>query len=296
MTRKRPTYPSVRELIDLYLRMDAGNQASDTLAGRRALLMDFAGDHGDKPWNGVTKLDLAMWIQAHEGWRSDWTVKRAYSTVGRVFSWACKLDLIPANPFAGLSHRPGSRGRPLTDGEFRAMLRASDATFRRVLFFLFWTGARPCEMSALQWSNVDLDGGIAILERHKTARSTGMPRAIILVDQCVRMLRYIKRHQSADTIHVFLNYRRSPWTRVSLGLRLYRLRAKAKLPMDARLYSLRHRMGTACILAGVDLKTTAELMGHSSTRMTEHYLHLAGQRDHLKQALAKVFNKNGKGK
>jgi hypothetical protein len=32
----------------------------------------------------------------------------------------------------------------------------------------------------------------------------------------------------------------------------------------------------------VDLKTVSALLGHTSTRMTEHYVHLAGDVGHLR--------------
>jgi site-specific recombinase XerD len=54
------------------------------------------------------------------------------------------------------------------------------------------------------------------------------------------------------------------------------------------LYGLRHAFGTRSILNGVDLKTLSELMGHTTTRTTEHYLHLAGQRSHLADAMLRA--------
>jgi site-specific recombinase XerD len=41
---------------------------------------------------------------------------------------------------------------------------------------------------------------------------------------------------------------------------------------------------------GIDLKTVAELLGHASTRMTEHYVHVAGDVGHLLDAANKVTN------
>ena len=68
-----------------------------------------------------------------------------------------------------------------------------------------------------------------------------------------------------------------------------RARMKAGVPADAKLYGTRHAFGTRAIINGeLDLKTVAELMGHTSTRMTEHYLHLAGQHAHLAAAMQRV--------
>ena len=85
--------------------------------------------------------------------------------------------------------------------------------------------------------------------------------------------------------HVFLTFRGTPWNRSSLGLRMRRLRERAGLPDDVKLYGIRHQFGTQSIVNGVDVKTLSELMGHTSTRMTEHYLHLAGRHEHLASAM-----------
>lgn len=55
--------------------------------------------------------------------------------------------------------------------------------------------------------------------------------------------------------------------------------------MDAKLYGLRHAFGTNAIVNGVDIKTLSVLMGHESTRMTEHYLHLASRSEHLELSM-----------
>ena len=50
-------------------------------------------------------------------------------------------------------------------------------------------------------------------------------------------------------------------------------------------------MADAAIVRGVDIKTLAQLMGHQSTRMTEHYLHLAGEREHLGESMRRATSR-----
>src|SRR5262249_45637148 len=103
----------------------------------------------------------------------------------------------------------------------------------------------------------------------------------------LRLLIFLKRLNQPGS-HVFLTHRKTPWHRVSLAQRLKRSRRAAGVPEDAKLYGLRHAFGTRAVLRGVDIKTLAELLGHSSTKMSEHYIHLTGQRAHLAEAMAKV--------
>ena len=81
---------------------------------------------------------------------------------------------------------------------------------------------------------------------------------------------------------MFLNDRGNPWHRSSLSLRHPALPASRQgIPADATLYGVRHKFGTAAIVRGVDIMTTSQLMGHRSTRMTEHYVHLSGEANTL---------------
>ena len=58
-----------------------------------------------------------------------------------------------------------------------------------------------------------------------------------------------------------------------------RARAGVGRAGELRLYDLRHGFATAALEAGADVRTTADLMGHASTRMTmEVYQHVADER------------------
>ena len=93
---------------------------------------------------------------------------------------------------------------------------------------------------------------------------------------------------------VFLNHRRTPWNRSSLSLRMRRAREKAGVPDDAKLYGLRHRFATKALVNGVDMKTLAELLGHTTRRMTEHYLAaLGGEKEHLRDAMKRAVGEGG---
>ena len=161
---------------------------------------------------------------------------------------------------------------------------AQGKRFRLLLAFLFRTGARPGEMSSMRWSDVDLENLRIVLREHKTAGKVHKPRVIPLTPAIIRVLAVTKSRFPSDD-HVFLGDRGNPWNRCSLSLRIQRCRARQGIPADAKLYGVRHRFGTSAIVNGVDIKTLEQLMGHASTRMTEHYLYLTGGQEHLGRAM-----------
>ena len=58
--------------------------------------------------------------------------------------------------------------------------------------------------------------------------------------------------------------------------------------LDFRLYDLRHTFGSRAVMAGVDLPTLKELMGHSTITMTMRYIHPTPE--HKIEALKKLEN------
>src|SRR5262249_38520910 len=113
------------------------------------------------------------------------------------------------------------------------------------------------------------------------------PRVIPLHQVVLTLLIEIKRRNEHEEF-VFLTQRRTLWNRCNLSLRMQRAREAAGVPEDAKLYGLRHGFGTRAVLNGVAIKTLSELLGHTSTKMSEHYVHLAGETTHLARAMDQV--------
>jgi integrase len=289
---------TVASVIDRYLTHARGDLAKPTLAIRKLYLDSFVEAEGWRLVSDAKKIHLTEWVKAHPEWASDWTLNSIYSAIQRPFNWAVDQDIIAKNPFRGARHRPGAPRRPLTEDEFQKLLRASagrgkkpspGARFRQVLIFLYFTGARPGEASGLCWSDIDLERRVIVLKEHKTIRLQRIPkpRIIPLHPVVLKLLISIRRRNEGE--RVFLTYRKSPWNRNSLALRVRRAREKAGIPDDVKLYGIRHQFGTRAILNHVGIKTLSDLMGHTNVRMTEHYVHTASLfPEHLADAMLAV--------
>lgn len=279
--------PSVAEIARVYLAHCSRRGNAHVQAYRIRILEDFARSYGAFTCGELKPFHAVVWTDQHPQWQSNWTIRRAFGTLKAAFNWAVKMGAIDRNPIGSISSPAGKRGQPMDEPYYLAMLKNTDALFRRFLLFLRETGARPAEASTLQWDWIDWEQGIAVLPLHKTFGKTGKPRVLYLTEKVVRLLRWIYRHGGSERSHVFINSWGTRWNRCNLSLRIQRLRRKAGVPDTVKLYHLRHAYATNAIRNGVDLAVVAELLGHAGIQMTTYYLHLARHPQELRKAAEK---------
>ncbi len=125
------------------------------------------------------------------------------------------------------------------------------------------TGLRRGELTALDWSDIDLPAK-RLLVRAAAAKS-GKSRHVPLNKEAVAVLTRWQR-QIGTTGGVF-NVRdvKKAWLALDEGGNDHRV----SLPR------LRHTFASRLVMAGVDLNTVRELLGHADLKMTLRYAHLA---------------------
>lgn len=276
------------DVVKLYLVHTEAQQNPATFKDRKYVLRRFADACGGALVASVKPLVIYEWLADQRGWHSNWTKRRAVGTVRTAFGWALKMELIERNPFKNISHPAGERGRPLDPGEFNSMMRGTKALFRRVLVFLYYTGARPSEMANAEWRDFDPARKCITLFKHKTDKRTGKPRRVILHPVVMSLLAWIRRN-GADERFIFVNKQGRPWKAPAISWRIKWIRERAEVRPDASLYCCRHSFCTLAALQGIDIATIAELAGHARIGTTQHYLHVAGKTDHLQAAVEQIF-------
>ena len=284
-----PRACTVFAAFEAYLAAREGRVLPHTYRNAKYYLEEFAAAFGPRPVASLIPHDLTAWLARHERrWPSPDTRAFVVRQVRAALGWAAAQGLAAANPFARVTAAMTGRRRPVAPEDYRRLLAAFAGRPRlaEALRFLVLTGCRPSEMARLRWDQLDLGRGVAVLPAHKTSHSQKVKRPRVVVAEALA-LRAAVRARGAHPEYVFVSERGRPWYP---GLVQRKVRAKC-LELGVPVvysYGLRHSYGTEAVRAGVPLKAVSELMGHSSVRTTEVYVHLAGDVEYLRAAAERV--------
>ena len=140
-----------------------------------------------------------------------------------------------------------------------------------LILLLYDAGLRRSEALTIQAEKVNLDTRL-MLVKGKGEKERMVP---ITTERLFRELSKAKKKVKAG--YLFLN----PWTgRPYRDIRDVLKRACKKVGLTLRVYPhlLRHSFGTHATIAGVGLKHLQDIMGHSTSQVTELYTHLAAEK------------------
>jgi integrase len=245
----------------------------------------------------VSKLDVANFHNSLKD--TPPTANRSIATLAAIYSWAGRTGLIdegvnPARRIEKYKEVAKDRylsmseitrlGQALREAETEGFPYAFDADKptskhgakpgERNVFFspfavaairlLIFTGCRKGEILKLKWSEVDYQRGMLHLPDSKTGRKVVLlgHAAIKVLESLPRIGEYVIVGADPDKPRVDL---KRPWDAI---------REKAGLE-GVRLHDLRHSFASVGAGAGLGLPIIGKLLGHSQSRTTERYAHLA---------------------
>lgn len=146
------------------------------------------------------------------------------------------------------------------------------------------TGCRRGELLGLEWSRVDLHGGLVHLEPEHT--KTARRRSIPINREARQALMSLARFRAEYCPQ-------SPWVfahrdgrRIQSIKRSFRTACDRAGIQDFRVHDLRHTCAAWLVTAKVHLPEVRDLLGHSTIKMTERYAHLSP--DNVRAAVASL--------
>ncbi len=286
-SRKALAWITARDVLKGFLRFSKKNHEPTTYAWYKNFFKTFAGRFGNVRVNQLAKKHVLRWIEKAK--YNATSANRAVGALKAAFNWAVAEEHIPVNPIAHVKKPRGlTRDRILTmDERGLILMSAKGQAFREYLAALTLTGARPGEVARVSKETVDLDRGIWIFTKHKTAKKTGKPRIIYLCPEALELTKKLLAEHPEGPI--FRNSRGKPWTRNAIRIRFRNLRKKHPQLKGIIAYSYRSSFATDALEQGVPDTTVATLLGHTNTgTLHKFYARLSHKVDHLKNAAAKA--------
>ncbi|GMU51062.1 MAG: hypothetical protein AMXMBFR33_02080 [Candidatus Xenobia bacterium] len=246
----------------------------------------------------IQPRDLERWkLEAARSYAPA-TCNRHLAFLRRLFSLALRDGLLESSPFTRgkvkLLVENNARCRYLDDKELASLREKMDPKAWLLVELAILTGLRQEEQFTLRWASVNFTTRFLTIPRSKH----GLKRNVPLNDRAVEILRDLKE-DAAGSQWVFpsKNHGRFgpdgkslPETHLAAN-NFCRRRFKPALDQagieDFHWHDLRHCFASKLAMAGVDLLTLKELLGHRTLTMVMRYAHLQPQHQHA--AVAKLL-------
>ena len=158
--------------------------------------------------------------------------------------------------------------RIVSHEEEQRYLEASHPTLRDVATLIIETGMCPEEVFTIRKENVHLSKRYLFVPFGKT---NFRRRNVPLTDRSVEVLK--RRMAGCKSEYLFPHRLHSDKSMTDFHQVHHQAVKTANIRPTFRLYDLRHTFGSRMAMAGVDLPTLQELMGHSTITTTLRYVH-----------------------
>ena len=214
------------------------------------------------------------------------TVNRRLTVIKHKFKKAVEWDLLKSNPATSVKRFAVTsvRTRFLTEHEIHVLLekcenQVTSPWLLPLVTLALNTGMRQGELLKLKWDNLDLKRGAITIIQSKTLRR----KTVAINERARQALNWLQANRYGELLFMW------PWGapigKVTVYDAFKKACSAAKID-DFRFHDLRHTFASHLVMAGVDLVTVKELLGHKTINMTNRYTHLA--QEHKAQAVAKL--------
>jgi len=267
---KRIANHSFKELSDHYLAWGEGRQKGfKTKKDHIGQLLTVFGNCPLRKFN--TRL-VEEWQTKRMKINKPSTVNRLLATLKHMFTKAVDWEMVEEEALkrvrkVKLLPENNRRLRYLSKEECRTLIKGCSPHLKPIVVTALNTGMRKEETLSLQWEkHIDLNHGFILLDVTKNGERREVPMNQAVRDTLRGMVRRI------DVPYVFSDGNGNRFKDVKRSFKSALRKAGIK---DFRFHDLRHTFASHLVMAGIDLTTVKELLGHKNLTMTLRYAHLS---------------------
>jgi integrase len=211
---------------------------------------------------------------------SDATINRHFSYLKHVFALALRDDKIVRNPLVGIKFFPEvTKTRFLSEEELTRLRGVMNPKDWAVVVLAIETGLRREELFGLKWPQVDLEVGLLTIPMPKGGKTRYVP----LSEQAKHRLRSFDSFLCSAWVFPGIVDETQPMDSRAFLRRAFEPALRRAGITGVSWHTLRHTAASRRIMAGVDLISVKEILGHRSIQTTTRYSHLDPR--HLREAV-----------
>ena len=216
--------------------------------------------------------------------RSPHTINRYFAALRRFLNLAISDGLLATNPVKGVKFFPEPTGRMrfLTEAEIAHLREHLPPEHWSLVAFSLETGLRLSEQFHARWDCVNMEQGVLTIPLSKS----GKTRHVILSEAALSILQNLATWTYSPYVFPSPLTSGQPLQGRNFVVKVYEPALKQAGIQGATWHTLRHTFASRAVMAGVDIRTIQELMGHSTITMTMRYTHLSPT--HLRTAVNKA--------
>lgn len=273
---------SLSEFTADFLTNAKTNRTPSTLTALEIALRVFQRHVGDVPMQkiGVREVEGFLTKRKADG-VSAYTLRFYYIALASALETARRWNLISTNPFRSVEKPPVPQLQPahFTKEEFRVLLNCiQDNDFKELCVCGVFTGLRLSELTALQWTDIDLALRLIHVRNSDTFTTKSKKNRVVPMNEQLWALLAGRKEQASCEL-VFHNSGRR-LTKDEVSKTFKKVVKGAKVNDKLHFHSLRHTFATWLVQDGVSLYEVQKLLGHSNISVTEIYSHLQPQQLH----------------
>ena len=222
------------------------------------------------------------------------TVKRKIASVKAFYSYLEEEEVLEQNPFRKIKVKfketivlpriiPREEIEQLLNYMYVYLNDLSGIGYKHglrdaaVVELFFATGARVYEISNIRSESINLNSGLI-----RIMGKGGKERYIQISNEAVlEILRKYYAENEKDikrSGYFFVNNRGNRYTEQSIRLMLKKYTKKAGIETKITPHMFRHSFATYLIEEGVDVSCVQQILGHSSIKTTQIYIHVAAKK------------------
>lgn len=237
---------------------------------------------GNKYLYEVTSMDVLKFKNERAEQVKHGTVNRSLTVLKSMFNRAIEWGRATQNPCKSVKNfkENNQRERYLTEEEEVRLLANSNEYLKAIVTVALHSGMRKGEILRLKWKDIDIEHRFISLYETKN----GEGRKVAMNQTMLNTISTIAKHPNSE--YVFCNKIGEPYGDIKKSF----LSAVQKAGIiNFHFHDLRHTFASRLVMAGVDLNTVRELLGHKSLEMTLRYSHLSP--NHKMQAVSVLDSK-----